>query len=934
MQTPMSHLASLYLFGSPRLERAGSSVHIDTRKGYALLAWLAVTRTPQSRDTLAALLYPENDDTSARAALRRTLSAVNTALEGVGLLIERESLAIDFDTLWVDVVAFEGCLKAGNAAEAVGLVHGDFLAGFTLRDSPEFDRWQSDQSERFRRRFGSALEKVIEAAEQRRAFEDAIVFARRWLDLDMLHEPVHRKLMALYAQSGQHSAAIHQYRECVRVLDEELGIAPLDETTALYQAVLENKGGTPVVSTSTEEPRIPPIDARLPLVGREQEEVALRALRGQRGNWIVIEGEPGIGKTRLAEWFTDIQRTSGQHVYATICYEGESGLAYAPFIDLLRKGFTDQRTFDALPALYLAEIGKLLPELIHGAKENSVSMNTPGAPLRLFEAVHETLREGARDAPLVLYIDDLHWTDTASLDLLMYLLRRLDGMAVTLVTAWRAGEFGSDHPLRRLLTDRVRAGRAATFALNRLHLSDIVALVQYIAPQIGWLPAQVASVSEKLYRETEGLPFLVAEYLAMRDPTLPDLPLMTISNLIQSRLARIDGASVQVLGAASVIEHTFDDDLLRSVSGRTDDEVLDALEVLTARGLLSELDSKTATYGFSHEKIRMFVYSEIGSARKRLLHRRVAEVLRHRPEKADPNRIAVHYCLAGHEREAADFFWQAGENARKLYAYHEALKLYQLALESGYPDRFALHEAMAISYTLPGNYPQALDHLHLARQAVESGEQASRIERQIGNVCQRMGDPIRAEHHLSVALDGLPPESLLQRAAILADWSLAAHTRGDLTYARQLADHALNLAEQVGHTAALAQVHNMLGILSRAAGAIADSIFHLDQSVYYATQLADSGVLIAAMNNLALTHRDAGHFEDAVSLFGDVINRCEHVGDRHRLAALHNGLADTLHLCGDEPRAIMHLKKAVVLFSELGSTSEPYYPDVWRLVEW
>src|SRR5215469_7921722 len=253
---------NLHLFGSPTLARDGELVQLDTRKAIALLAYLAVTRERHTRDHLAGLLWPDYEQTNARASLRRTLSVLHQALSATELEIDRETLALGAQSsLRVDVHEFQRhlaeCRSHQHApnqtcaecleplAAAVALYHGDFMAGFALRDSSTFDDWQYLQQESLRRDMVSALERLTQGYTREHEFEPAIQYARRWLELDRLHETAHRHLMLLYAWTGNRSAALHQYRICVRTLEEELGVAPLEATTQLYEAIKENRTPSP-----------------------------------------------------------------------------------------------------------------------------------------------------------------------------------------------------------------------------------------------------------------------------------------------------------------------------------------------------------------------------------------------------------------------------------------------------------------------------------------------------------------------------------------------------------------------------------------------------------------------------------------------------------------------------------------------------------------
>ena len=222
------------LLGPPRIERAGAPVEPDTRKAIALLAYLAVTGQAQGRDRLAALLWPEADQERARGALRRTLSALRGVLGGEHLGTDGLKVTLDGRGIECDVVRFRTLLVDGRLRDAAAMYTGDFLEGFTLRGCVAFDEWQAHEAEALRRELAGALERL---AREERAPARAIAHAERWLALDPLHEPAHRALIRLHGNAGDRVAAMRQYRECARLLDRELGVAPLPETTAVARAI-------------------------------------------------------------------------------------------------------------------------------------------------------------------------------------------------------------------------------------------------------------------------------------------------------------------------------------------------------------------------------------------------------------------------------------------------------------------------------------------------------------------------------------------------------------------------------------------------------------------------------------------------------------------------------------------------------------------------
>jgi DNA-binding SARP family transcriptional activator/alpha-beta hydrolase superfamily lysophospholipase len=250
------------LLGSPHVEKDGQAIVVPRRKTLALLAYLAVTGQMQSRETLAALFWPENDQSSALANLRRDLSRLKVLLGENLLAVDRLQASLDLQVeISLDVVVFKAlvaktkkhahvredqcseCLDA--LKEAVEIYRGDFMAGFNLTDSPAFDEWQFFQREELRQLLAEALQRLINGHIFRAEYEQGIFYARRWLSLDRLHEPAHRALVQLYGWVGQQAAALRQYAECQRILREELGIEPDEETQAVYEAVKSRTLGSP-----------------------------------------------------------------------------------------------------------------------------------------------------------------------------------------------------------------------------------------------------------------------------------------------------------------------------------------------------------------------------------------------------------------------------------------------------------------------------------------------------------------------------------------------------------------------------------------------------------------------------------------------------------------------------------------------------------------
>jgi DNA-binding SARP family transcriptional activator len=912
---------NVLLLGPPRIELDGEPIAVDTRKAIALLAYLAVTGSRQSRERLAALLWPDHDTDHARGALRRTLSSLNKALGGQGLEIDRSAVALVPQAFSLDVGDFRAALTEGRLADAVALYRGDLLEGFGLRDSVEFDDWQLFEGEGLKREYAGALDALARSRAELGELDAAIELARRRLAIDTLQEPAHRLLMQLYAWSGSREAAVRQYRECVRILDEELGVSPLEETTELYQAIVEGRLPTP---TPRPAAATSPGEARpLPLVGRADAWRAL--LEAHRdgppeGRLVAIEGEAGIGKTRLVDEFAAHVRAQGQVVVATRCSEGESALAYGAVLEALRASLRAGGTLEAADRT-LSEASRLLPELaeLRPGLPEPPPLDRPGAQSRFLDALAELLAASAS----VVAVDDAQWADEPSLEVLAYLARRLERRPVTLLLAWRSEDASAGARLRRLVADAARDGRATTVELTRLGPDDVAALAR---------AAGADELADRLFGETGGLPLFVVEYLAVAEGEGWDGQVPRgIKELLEARLAVVGETGSQVLAAGAAVGRPFDLATARDVSGRSDDEAVAALEELTRRGLLVEGDDG---YAFGHERMRALVYERTSLARRRLLHRRAAEALAARARR-DPGGqaalVAEHYRLAGEELDAAEWFVVAGDRARALFANVEARDHFESALALGHADPGALHEAIGDLDVLLGAYGGALSSYEAAA-AHSASEGLPELEHKLGLVHHRRGDWELAASHLEAALRGLEDPRLRARAE--ADLSLNEHRRRHADDALAAARRSLELAESARDELALAQAHNMLGILASSRGELSEARSHLERSLALAERLGDPGARVAALNNLALNARAAGELDRALELTGEALDLCVVQGDRHREAALRNNLADLLHTAGQDEAAMTELKRAVGIFAEIGAEAGESEPEIWKLVEW
>jgi DNA-binding SARP family transcriptional activator len=237
------------LLGPPDVTWAGRPLPIPRRQARALLYRLAAGLRPVPREQLCFLFWPDTPESDARRSLAHLLTHLRRSLPAPELVLAaNDTIGLDAARIWSDTAAFERLIataeprrRAVSLQQAVDFARGTFLDGFALSGSPEFEEWAAQERQIWERRTQEALAALIEHHTARGAYADAIAAAQRYLAADVLAEDIHRRLIALYAASGDRSAALRQFERCAVVLERELGVSPLPETRAVYEAVRDGK---------------------------------------------------------------------------------------------------------------------------------------------------------------------------------------------------------------------------------------------------------------------------------------------------------------------------------------------------------------------------------------------------------------------------------------------------------------------------------------------------------------------------------------------------------------------------------------------------------------------------------------------------------------------------------------------------------------------
>ena len=617
----------LRLLSAPALLRGDGALVALERKDAALLALLAIDG-PTSRPRAAALLWPDAETQRARNNLRQRLFRLRRAA-GRDVVDERAALALAAG------VAHDLASLPEQLAHDPAAAGGELLGSLGYEDCLELDDWVRVAREHFRAQRRDALAAAAATEESAGHIARALVFAERLASDEPLSEQAHRLLMRLHYRRGDRSAALAAYTRCAQCLARELGAAPSAETRELAQ-LIERAGGLPGAATR----RIPTALSRPPvLVGREAQWRLLDEA-WERRRVAVLIGDAWMGKTRLLD---DFARHRGVPLVGAL--PGDERVPYALLARLLRALLGPQGAHDiaALGDPVRSELARVLPELGAAPPEAMNEARFRQALAQVLEA-----RGGASGAGLVL--DDLHFADLASLELLPALV----ASALRCALAVR----GAEMPAALAAWQGAESGIALVeIALPPLAEADVRRLLDTLALD----RVDAAVLAGPLARHTGGNPYFVLEtlgaYLTQTDGQGARMPTAaTVGALIERRLTQLSAPALRLARVAALAGVDFSAALAAHVLQSHPLDLIDAWTELERAQVL-------AGNGFAHDLVRDVALGAIPAPIGELLHRGIAEHLE--AQAAAPARIAQHYAGAGRWRRAAEFHLRAAEVARR-----------------------------------------------------------------------------------------------------------------------------------------------------------------------------------------------------------------------------------------------------------------------------
>jgi DNA-binding SARP family transcriptional activator len=912
------------ILGPLEITHEGTTIPLGGRKQQALLALLLLhPNETLGADRLIDELWGERPPAGAAKTLQMQVSRLRRALADAGgdgtsgLVATRGSgyeLAVDPERL--DSHRFEALtrearqqLAAGRPARALELLERalSLWRGPALGELA-YEPFVQNEIARLNELRAGAQEELIEAKLALGRHADVIGPLAALIDEHPFRERLRGQLMLALYRSDRQADALQAYQDARMVLVEELGIEPGARLRELERAVLAQDPGLHL-------PAAEDAPSHGSFVGRDAElsklVAGLEDVLAGRGRLFLLAGEPGIGKSRLAEEITGRARSRGADVLVGRCWEAGGAPAYWPWVQALR-GYLGLADPDALRrhlGAVGADLAQLLPELreLYPELPEPQPLDAEGARFRLFEAVGSFLRSAARDRPLVLVLDDLHAADQPSLLMLQFLARESAGSPLMVLAAYRDVDPTLQEPLDAALAELVREPHTTQISLGGLSEPEVA---EFFERSTGVEPA--GRLVGALHAETEGNPLFVAEVVRLLESegrlSEADAHLGIPAGaraVIRRRLGRLSEECQRLLVPASVMGREFDLEVLAHAATSSASDVLAVLDEAMAERVVGEVPGSSGRLRFEHALIGDALYDELPPGRRSRLHLEAGEAteaVHARDLPAHYAELARHFSAAlpaGDAAKASDYTRRAAGRASDQLAYEEAARLYGTALTLTTDDRtrcellLALGDAQARGGDTPGSQESFLEAAdvaerlglseHLARAALEYGG------RFIWEVSR--GDEDRVPL-IERALAALGEEDSELRVKLLT--RLAGGPLRDSSHPRERRRH-------------------MSG-----------------QALEMAERLGDPGTTAYALSGYIAAHQSPGDTRAQDARTAELMRAATEAGDLERLAEAHEHHCVAMIELGEMERARADLGAMARLADELRQPSQTWFVSVYQ----
>jgi DNA-binding SARP family transcriptional activator/tetratricopeptide (TPR) repeat protein len=891
----------------------GGSVRARSSRAVVLVAFLVVhAGSPQARQRIAGLFWPESTDAQALTNLRRELHHLRQVLGDEPSLVvtSRDLCWRDTKTCRVDMRVFDIERKAALAAAAAGdddgiMLHsaaaiaayrGELLPGV-------YDDWLLDARSQLERQCADLCDLLCAARARTGDLAGAVEAARRRVWLQPLEEVGYRTLMELQADLGDRAGAVSTYHHCASVLERELGVAPDPLTRQAFHRLMAyaRPAAQPPAAADPGVRRPGPVAAQL--FGRSAELGVLQdawraAVAGGRG-LVLVRGGAGVGKTRLVAEVAETARSHGAVVAIARCFGTAGRLALAPVADWLRHDAVQSAAATLDPA-WRAEVGRLIPAGADGDRRTS-SRATADAwqRHRFLEGLARALMAVHR--PLLLVLDNLQWCDQETLAFITFCLGLADDAQLLLAATVREDNLDQDAELAGWIVRMQATGLLTEIPLSPLEAADTAHLAEAVSGQ-----RFTEADADLLHAATGGFPLYVIE--AVRGTAASGgklLPAGDLAAVLRKRLEQGTAEAREVAGLAAAVGTNFTLDLLTDASDLDADLVVEAVDELWRRRIVREFRDG---YDFSHDLLRETAYAAVSPPKRWLLHRRIAqclELLHAEDTDSIAAQLAEQFARGGRPERAVAYYQRAADVAAGMYAHAEAIRLHD--------------KTLSIMATLP--------------------EGRDRDSRELA-VLEAMAAPLNARYgysspHLQRALERsiALAESLGRRdsrVAGLAALGAAQFVQGRTADSHRTATRALDLADPESELAG--QAHFTVGCSAFSLGMPADGLGHLE----LAAKLASGAVLLSIGSRpdvhgkafSAHAHWLLGHQDEALAACREAITLARATGHPYSRAVALAYAAITHQMHHDLPE----LRTTIEELRQLCDRHDFAYYREWALI--
>jgi len=635
------------LLGTPIVRKDKEDVVFPYGKAEALFYYMLVKKRA-SRDVIVDLFWSNITLTSAKKNLRNAVYIIKKIFDEE-ILISPQRTIIELNSeidLELDIDQFLN--NYGNTS--IEAYSGEFLEGFFVKDASCFEEWMLILRNQYRDTYVQKLYREIENSLENKKWNQAEKYSNRIIDIDPFDENAYRVQMKLYDEMGKYNKCINIYNNLVKLLDEELSIAPDIKTTELFEKIVRNKT---VKQTLNKD------QSKEFFYGRSRElnllnENYYRLINNNNPNSIMILGETGVGKSKLLNRFLESISESDSYYFIANCYQAEEKFLLKPWNNIFHQLSTmiENEKID-IPVMLRQIVGQIFPTFIANISKNSLdSVNiTEKVESLSYDTVEKTIvdifKRISKKNKIILAFEDLHWIDSMSLALLKNIILSNKNKSIIVVATCRNGH---EEYIDNFLAEMGMYETITKLNIDRFNKGETIDFISKMMPEHK-LPHKTKDL---IYSETEGNPLFIVELLnSMKDNDSFKLMTPKLQDVLKNRFFNVSIEGRKILNIASVFfdKVTFED--LQQITLTSDLDFIEVIEELQNKYLIKELvDGSKISFLFTHQKLREFIYSQLSFSKKRLLHSKIAGLLEKqlKDDSTDSilySRLIYHYDNAG-----------------------------------------------------------------------------------------------------------------------------------------------------------------------------------------------------------------------------------------------------------------------------------------------